>query len=209
MKHFFCQLFVVGSMLLLVASSASAATFTVTNVNGTGAGSLRQAVTDSNNSAGADTINFNLPAGPQTIMLLGGEILITDAVTINGPGSNLLTVNGNAVSRVFHIARNQIFVTISGLTVTNGMNTGIGFEGWGGEDNDFAFRASLDAPFDSHDDELLHLHHPRASLDGRTRNSQIPPLSWRPSEPIGKIDRFAVVDRSGTPIAQGNPYELY
>ena len=41
-------------------SAAAAATFTVTNTNDTGPGSLRQAITDANAAAGADTIAFNV-----------------------------------------------------------------------------------------------------------------------------------------------------
>ena len=50
--------------LLPRASSAQggACTRTVTNTNDTGAGSLRQAITDANAAAGADTICFNIPA---------------------------------------------------------------------------------------------------------------------------------------------------
>ena len=37
-------------------------TFTVTNSNDSGAGSLRQAILDANGNGGADTIEFNIPA---------------------------------------------------------------------------------------------------------------------------------------------------
>ena len=42
----------------LAASSAHGATFTVTNLNDSGPGSLRQAVADANVAVGADTITF-------------------------------------------------------------------------------------------------------------------------------------------------------
>lgn len=45
--------------LLLSAIDISAATFTVTNTKGSGAGSLRQAVLDANAAASADTIVFD------------------------------------------------------------------------------------------------------------------------------------------------------
>ena len=47
-------------VLLLSAASAPAATFTVTNTNDSGPGSLRQAILDANNTMGADTIAFNV-----------------------------------------------------------------------------------------------------------------------------------------------------
>ena len=43
-----------------IAAAGAAATFTVTNTSDSGAGSLRQAITDANNAAGADTIAFNV-----------------------------------------------------------------------------------------------------------------------------------------------------
>ncbi len=66
------------------------------------------------------------------------------------------------------------------------------YEGWGGEDYDFAHRLDLDAPLDSYDDWLLHMHHPPSSFirtDGGLVD--IAPLSWRPTQPIGRLDRFA------------------
>src|SRR5262249_52828062 len=50
-----------GSPVNLVVSSAPllGATFTVTNTNDTGAGTLRQAIIDANASPGLDTIAFN------------------------------------------------------------------------------------------------------------------------------------------------------
>jgi len=66
------------------------------------------------------------------------------------------------------------------------------YEGWGGEDYDFAHRFDMEAPFDSYDDWLLHMYHPPSSFvraDGGL--AHIPPLSWLPTEAIGRLDRFA------------------
>ena len=66
------------------------------------------------------------------------------------------------------------------------------YEGWGGEDYDFLHRLDLEAPLDSYDDWLVHMHHPPSPFireDGGLVD--IPPLSWRPAEPIGRLDRFA------------------
>ena len=72
-----------------------------------------------------DTIQFNLPAGPQTITLTGGALNLTKSVTINGPGAGNLTINGNNLDRVFVVG--QIWsvnlsevVAISGLTIAGG-----------------------------------------------------------------------------------------
>ncbi len=73
------------------------------------------------------------------------------------------------------------------------------YEGWGGEDYDFLHRLDLDAPLDNYEDWLLHMHHPPSAFireDGGL--ADIPPLSWHPTEPIGRLDRFA---RDGQPDA--------
>src|SRR5262249_50030249 len=50
-----------------------------------------------------DTIQF--AAGPaQTITLNGSELLLSTNMTVAGPGSALLAINGNAASRVFEVA---------------------------------------------------------------------------------------------------------
>jgi len=48
---------------LLVSGHVLAATFTVTNTNDSGPGSLRQAILDANGNPGLDTIQFAIP-GP-------------------------------------------------------------------------------------------------------------------------------------------------
>ena len=68
------------------------------------------------------------------------------------------------------------------------------FEGWGGEDNDFAYRLDTYSAFDSYNDPLLHMYHePSAALrtDGELLNADIPRLSWKPGNVIGDIHRFA------------------
>ena len=54
-----------------------------------------------------------------TITLTSGELLISNDVTINGPGANQLAVSGGGASRVFQVATGNT-VTISDLTVTGG-----------------------------------------------------------------------------------------
>ena len=80
-------------------------TFTVTNTNNLGAGSLRQAILDANANAGVhDTIQFNIPGtGVQTITPTGSALpAITDPVTIDATsqpgfgGTPLIELNGAA-----------------------------------------------------------------------------------------------------------------
>ncbi|MFN2384920.1 MAG: hypothetical protein ABR576_01300 [Thermoanaerobaculia bacterium] len=49
--------------LLFSVSQAGGATFTVTNANDSGPGSLRQAILDANPAGGSDSIAFQIP-GP-------------------------------------------------------------------------------------------------------------------------------------------------
>ena len=51
----------IGIVLSFLAASLTADTFTVTNTNDSGAGSLRQAIVDANAHVGMDTIAFNIP----------------------------------------------------------------------------------------------------------------------------------------------------
>jgi len=95
----------------------------VTNNNDSGPGSLRQNINDANLDAGMNTITFDPAffAAAKVITLATGELLITDSVTITGPGALLATVDGNNASRVFMLnGPGTLDVTISGLTVTKG-----------------------------------------------------------------------------------------
>ncbi|PJF27085.1 MAG: hypothetical protein CUN53_05390, partial [Phototrophicales bacterium] len=75
----------VFGALLAAPPPARAAIFTVTNTNDSGIGSLRQAIINANDSPGADTIEFNIPAtGTNTINLLSPLPNITGPVVING-----------------------------------------------------------------------------------------------------------------------------
>ncbi len=108
--------------------------FTVTNTNDSGSGSLRQAILDANEQDGADTIVFDPGLGGGTITLTSGELLITDDLTIDGLGKDLLAVSGNNASRVFNIddgTGDLIEVSIEGLTITEGNAAGSDLGGGG------------------------------------------------------------------------------
>ena len=111
------------------AGKCTTFTFTVTNANDSGAGSLRQAIIDANASGGDDTIGFgSLFNTPQTITLTTGVLgIVNDAgsLAITGPGANLLTINGNNQSAIFRIfSGGSSPITISGMTVTGGNSVG-------------------------------------------------------------------------------------
>ena len=68
---------------------------------------------------------------PQSIVLAGSELAITQNVNIDGPGAGLLTIDGGAGSnRVFGIYNPT--VSISELTITGGNGSGAGTDGYGG-----------------------------------------------------------------------------
>lgn len=96
------------------------ATFTVTNADDAGAGSLRQAILDANALGGADVIEFDTALRGSSITLLSGELEVTDDLDLLGPGAGLLWISGNNTSRIFNITNPAAAVAISGLTVTAG-----------------------------------------------------------------------------------------
>jgi len=119
----------------VLAVSADATTLIVNSTADDGTGmcttskcTLRDAVVS---ALPGDTILFSLSAN-SVITLTNGELVIDkDNITINGPGANLLTVqrttaNGAPTFRIFNTAANgnPPGITISGLTITNGMAAG-------------------------------------------------------------------------------------
>lgn len=74
-----------GWALLLAAGTADAATFTVTNTNDSGAGSLRQAITSANGTSAVDTIVFSVnQAGVVVINLQSPLPALAQPVTLDG-----------------------------------------------------------------------------------------------------------------------------
>ncbi len=113
-------------------------TFTVTNLNDNGPGSLRDAIGQANNHAGPDTVTFQSGL-TGTIVLTSGQIQISGPLSIVGPGAGVITIDGNGVananpySRIFSIytvdlacptldAPADYLVWISGLRLVNGRN---------------------------------------------------------------------------------------
>ncbi|HYG84452.1 MAG TPA: right-handed parallel beta-helix repeat-containing protein [Verrucomicrobiae bacterium] len=128
--------------VLGVSQTAYAATFTVTNTNDTGAGSLRQAITDANATVGSHAITFSiLGAGPHVITpatalpSLGfGAGTTPRSIMIDGcsqPGSVCesfpltlkIQINGvnasTSTTGIFGINKTDGGMTIRGLSLTN------------------------------------------------------------------------------------------
>lgn len=97
------------------------ATIIVTNLNDSGAGSLRDAVDQANMDPEVDTIKFAKTA--QGTLILASQITITEGVNIVGPGVSKLSISGNNATRAFTIddgSTDFIPVAISGLRFING-----------------------------------------------------------------------------------------
>ena len=105
----------LAAMLLIASQAHASTTFTVTNTNDSGAGSLRQAILDANATPGADAIEFDIPgSGAHTISPASPLPEITEAVSIDGysqPGAqpNQKAVGSDAVLKI----------ELSGASVTN------------------------------------------------------------------------------------------
>jgi hypothetical protein len=119
----------VGAVLAS-GDPAAAMNFPVTNTGDSGAGSLRDAITQANALAGADDITFTIPPA-STISLLTALPSITDPLTITGPGASNLTVRRDPAAavnfRIFDITITAVpAVTITGVTITGGNPAGDG-----------------------------------------------------------------------------------
>jgi len=113
-------------LALGAAGQAVAGTYTVTSAaDDNTAGTLRAAVASANASPGS-TVQFNPSLNGSTITLTNGQIPVTTAVAIQGPGANQLTISGNNTSRIFQVGSGGGQVTISGLTLSAGKSAGKG-----------------------------------------------------------------------------------
>lgn len=88
---------------------------TVLNTNDSGAGSLRQAITD---ALSGETINFGITG---TITLTSAELFINKNLTISGPGAGVVIISSANSFRVFNVDTG--IVNISGLTLRDGADT--------------------------------------------------------------------------------------
>ena len=114
------------ALLLLPQHHAFAATFTVTNTNDSGAGSLRQAITDANGTVATDSITFSVGSGAIQISPTSALPPVTRPVTIDGttqPGFSSTPIveitgtNAGSSSRGFYVSGNGAGSTIKGLII--------------------------------------------------------------------------------------------
>ena len=98
-------------------------TFDVTSTADDGsAGTLRQAIAEANAATSPSTIDFQLASTPATITLTQGQLSLSNtsaAITIDGPGADLLSISGNHLSTVMAVY-SGVTASLSGLTITGG-----------------------------------------------------------------------------------------
>ena len=144
------KIFTKLSVVFLSISSAFAATFTVTNTNDTGAGSLRQAITSAAATTGPHTINFNIPGtGPFTISPLSQLPVVTNTTTIDATtqpgascGSPNVVLNGTSAGANapgIYMSGVGTGSTVKGLVINGFSGPGVFLQGNAGETVDCNF----------------------------------------------------------------------
>jgi len=133
-------MFALLRAVLAIALQGSAFALTVTNNKDNVpsdppiAGSLRWAIAG---TPASGLVDFSTSLKGKTIVLKGGQLLVSKALTIRGLGCSDLTVSGNSASRVFYVTGSGTgagIAVISDMTITKG--NGLGGEPAGTNDAD-------------------------------------------------------------------------
>lgn len=110
------------TLFLMLTHQIFATTFVVNNLNDTGTGSLRQAITsanaDNSPSMGGDDHIIDLSGLTGTIEL-ASSITINQHMSITGPVAGGLTVSGNNSTNIFVITGTGWTIKIDNLTIAN------------------------------------------------------------------------------------------
>jgi len=110
-----CCLLLILALAGLLSPSVRAADLVVSTLSDSGAGSLREAISDANNNGEHDTITFSVEG---TIALSATLPMIASDMDINGPGSGKLTISGGYTHRIMEIR--SATAAIRDLTIANG-----------------------------------------------------------------------------------------
>ena len=124
----------LASLCLAPATAAYAGTYTVTNLNDSGSGSLRTAITSANADSAGNIVFASGLAGTINLQSSLPNInLASGTMSIIGPGANKLTISGQGAYQLLVLVKGT--ATISGLTLANGLAApGTGYSvdpGWG------------------------------------------------------------------------------
>jgi hypothetical protein len=112
-------------------------TYVVNSPTDTGTGSgltgdIRYCITQADQPANAGSIiTFGAAITGSTIALSQGQLVISDTMTITGPGAGSSTISGNNSSRLFDVASGGS-LTLENLTLSGGLAYGTGAAAQGG-----------------------------------------------------------------------------
>jgi hypothetical protein len=130
----FSFLIIILALFAFVSTTqtVNAATFTVSNINDNGEGSLRQAIVNANALSGIDTIAFSINSGIQTITPITPLPDITDQIIIDGTtqpafsGVPLIVIDGIniRISNTYGLRINAGNSLIKGLVMNNFLDGG-------------------------------------------------------------------------------------
>ncbi|MEZ5652839.1 MAG: DUF4347 domain-containing protein [Burkholderiaceae bacterium] len=120
------------------------ATYTVTNINDSGAGSFRQAILNANANAGADSVSFSIAGtGIHSITPLSALPVITEQIAIDATTDDSFAANGNKPAIIIDgndLAADGLIISgsadgssVRGLVVRDFAGNGITL--WSGADN--------------------------------------------------------------------------
>jgi hypothetical protein len=105
-------------VILALPRILAAGDLLVENLGDGGPGSLRAAIDAANTNPGADVIAFD-PGLNGTITLASALPPLSDELTIDGPGADLITVSGDELHQPFSVVDGAT-VTLSALTISSG-----------------------------------------------------------------------------------------
>jgi len=112
----------VVALGLGLAGSVHAAIDLVTNTNDSGAGSLRQIISD---AVSGDTLTFATNLSGAIINLTSGKVLLEKSLTIDGSAlAGGITLNGNNAGDILEVASGNT-VVLNSLTFTNASASGV------------------------------------------------------------------------------------
>ena len=123
--------------LEILEDRALLSAFTVVSSGDAGTGSalsgdIRYCITQADQPANAgSTITFDTALTGSTITLANGPLVISDTMTITGPGASSLTLSGNNSSRLFDVDSGGS-LTLENVTLSGGLATGTGAAADGG-----------------------------------------------------------------------------
>ena len=89
----------IGAAVL--APGAEAATFTVSNLDNSGPGTLRRAINEANAAAGLDQVVFQ--SGLSGHLTLDSAVTVSDGVAIAGPGARQVSLDAEGADRILNL----------------------------------------------------------------------------------------------------------